>query len=73
MTLGLGRQARGQMDDAFADIFMRIAREYDKALGRALGVFLDHLAHLCLHVRLKRFSNVDLFAADLVPHDPSFG
>jgi hypothetical protein len=52
---------------------MRIAREYDKALGRALGVFLDYLAHLCLYVRLKRFSNVDLFAADLVPHDPSFG
>jgi hypothetical protein len=60
------------MYGTFANKLMPRLGEYDRRVCGTLCVFFDGFAQFLLNMGLKGLSDVDLFAADLVPHIVSF-
>ena len=56
------------MDRRLAVQFVARLGKDHQSVGRPLGVFFDDLADFCLHMGLKRVSDVNLSATDLIPH-----
>src|SRR6056297_854964 len=68
-----GRKPRREMNDRLAGILVSVAREDDMRIGRTSGVLVEYCAEFAFHMGLKRLADVDLFAADLIPHGTSRG
>jgi hypothetical protein len=51
---------------------MRNTRKHNDSFCRSLSIFFNHLTKFGLHMGLKRLTDVDLLAADLIAHDASF-